>query len=746
MSDEYTWPEVPLIFNDLPLGAGDEVHFQFAAYADTFARLIASKRTRTPLTIGIHGDWGSGKTTLMQLIKARLDETRPQHRRKGERLTFLSWEESAAKTFPQHFRTCRTVWFNAWKYGREEALLAALIRTIVRTMQGDVWLEKAKAKVADPERPRFKPFTAAVDLATLWATAGQGQLDLTKHQAEAPVRAQMPFFEEFSQEFDRLLAWYINGRPNLRGEIDDQRGALVVFIDDLDRCLPDKIVQVLEAVKLFLDKRGCVFVLGAERRVVREAVAAHYRRQQINISGSGEYHDYLEKIIQVRFDLPPLRQRDMETYVEALGTGERPLDPTLLTNLGIIVSAREMNPRHIKTFINAIELGWAMLQRADPETAKALDKTQFIEWQALRLVAPDFCRELQEREPKTQALALLRDARAYALAQNRGEEQATAELVEQQPRLRKYAEDEALLRVLRAGEFDFDVETLEACMFLSAPLVVETLEEGLPPLRVERSEEEATIARFESLGTEDARRGLMAMIADEAVDLPHRIRAAEALGRMGDPRLGEMVEIPAGEFIFGEGDDQRTIHLDGFQISRYPVTNGEYAEFVRETGHRAPDHWEAAEPPRDRLNHPVVNVSWHDAQAYAEWAGKQLPTEEQWEKAARGGDGRMYPWGNAFDSSRCNTEESGIGGTTPVGVYPGGVSPYGLHDMAGNVWEWTASEHEAASGHRVLRGGSFYNSRIFARCAYRYGDDPLSVWFDLGFRVVVSPISPPSGL
>ncbi len=326
------------------------------------------------------------------------------------------------------------------------------------------------------------------------------------------------------------------------------------------------------------------------------------------------------------------------------------------------------------------------------------------------------------------------------------DEQASADLLEQRPRLRKFAEDEALLRVLRAGQFAFDVRTLEACMFLSAPLVVELPEEELPPLRVARGEEEVTITRFESLGTEDARRGLMAMIADEAVDLQHRILAAEALGRLGDPRLGEMVEVPAGEFIFGEGKEQKTIHLDGFSISKYPVTNAEYAEFVREMGHRAPYLWDGDEPPRDKLNHPVVRVSRHDANAYAEWAGKQLPTEEQWEKAARGSDGREYPWGTEFDSSRCNSKESGIGGTTPVGVYPGGVSPYTVHDMAGNVSEWTAGEHEDASGSRVLRGGSWEYDRNYARCAYRNRLLPLYVWVSFGFRVVVSPISPPSGL
>ena len=180
-----------------------------------------------------------------------------------------------------------------------------------------------------------------------------------------------------------------------------------------------------------------------------------------------------------------------------------------------------------------------------------------------------------------------------------------------------------------------------------------------------------------------------------------------------------MVEIPAGEFLMG--DKNRKVFVDAFWIGRYPVTNAQYKRFVDATGHKPPRHWQGNTYPADRATHPVVYVTWDDAVAYAKWAGKRLPTEEEWEKAARGTDGRMYPWGNYWEEGRCNTSEAGIGNTTPVGHYsPGGDSPYGCADMAGNVWEWTASAWEPGSERRVVRGGSWDFNQWGARCAYRY--------------------------
>jgi len=213
--------------------------------------------------------------------------------------------------------------------------------------------------------------------------------------------------------------------------------------------------------------------------------------------------------------------------------------------------------------------------------------------------------------------------------------------------------------------------------------------------------------------------------------------AALAGDRWRNPKDGkEMVRVPAGKFLYGE--DKKEVELAEFWIDKAPVTNAEYARFVAETGHKPPEHWKGKTPPTKIADHPVVNVSWDDAPAYAEWAGGRLPTEKEWEKAARGTDGREYPWGE-WAEVYCNSEEAGSGGTTPVGKYsPQGDSPYGCVDMAGNVWEWTASEHE--QGGRVLRGGAFTSGMRYVRCAARGRYLPVSSSRDLGFRLVASPV------
>jgi formylglycine-generating enzyme required for sulfatase activity len=202
-----------------------------------------------------------------------------------------------------------------------------------------------------------------------------------------------------------------------------------------------------------------------------------------------------------------------------------------------------------------------------------------------------------------------------------------------------------------------------------------------------------------------------------------------------------------------------TVHLPEFYISKYPVTNTQYQAFVQATGHRAPGHWEKGRIPAAKYNHPVVNVSWHDAVEFYHWLGAEtgqpfrLPTEVQWEKAARGTDGRIYPWGDdSPDENLCNFNNN-VGDTTTIGRYsPQGDNPYGCADMAGNVWEWCHSlfrpyPYQAGDGRevledegpRVLRGGAFYFSGRFVRCAYRNRLNPYS-WDDsIGFRVVVAP-------
>jgi formylglycine-generating enzyme required for sulfatase activity len=158
----------------------------------------------------------------------------------------------------------------------------------------------------------------------------------------------------------------------------------------------------------------------------------------------------------------------------------------------------------------------------------------------------------------------------------------------------------------------------------------------------------------------------------------------------------EMVLIPAGEFRMGEdedgGQDEYPMHsvlLNAYLIDQYPVTNAQYKLFVDITGHRTPPHWSriGGTYEIDQAEHPVVNVSWHDANAYAKWVNKRLPTEAEWEKAARGTKGQLYPWGDAFrkDNINCGNENEG---TTSVNAFPLGVSPYGVMDMCGNACEF----------------------------------------------------------
>jgi len=190
-----------------------------------------------------------------------------------------------------------------------------------------------------------------------------------------------------------------------------------------------------------------------------------------------------------------------------------------------------------------------------------------------------------------------------------------------------------------------------------------------------------------------------------------------------------MVYVCAGEVTLGspcdfDEDPVRTVRLAPFFMGVHPTTNAEYASFVEATGHRPPKHWTEGRAAPGTEDHPVVWLSWFDAAAYAAWAGKRLPTEDEWELAARGTDGREYPWANEFEPGRCNCRAAGLNSTSPVGAFPDGVSPFGCHDMAGNVWEWTDSWYDAKQERRVLRGGSWGSGQMSVRTCYRGRDLP----------------------
>jgi formylglycine-generating enzyme required for sulfatase activity len=241
----------------------------------------------------------------------------------------------------------------------------------------------------------------------------------------------------------------------------------------------------------------------------------------------------------------------------------------------------------------------------------------------------------------------------------------------------------------------------------------------------------------------------------------------------------EMVLIPAGEFLMGSDprqdkaaekyeQPQHRLFLPDYLLAKTPVTQAQYREFVRATGHEAPRGWTDGTPPPDKEDHPVVDVSWYDAKDYCQWlsqvTGKdyRLPSEAEWEKGARGSDGRIYPWGDQWDATRCTSLESGLIKTTSVYTYPQGASPYSVLDMAGNPCEWTRSlwgtrrerrdypyPYKPTDGRedlnagqevgRVLRSGGFGLGGLYVRCASLTLESPQLHLKGVGFRIVMHP-------
>jgi formylglycine-generating enzyme required for sulfatase activity len=200
------------------------------------------------------------------------------------------------------------------------------------------------------------------------------------------------------------------------------------------------------------------------------------------------------------------------------------------------------------------------------------------------------------------------------------------------------------------------------------------------------------------------------------------------------PALSEQVLIPAGPFLFGEG---RTLtYLAPYEVDRYPVTVERYAAFVQAAGHPVPKGWESPDGPPGRRDHPVTGVSWFDALAFARHHDRVLPSEEQWEKAARGTGGLTYPWGDRFNVRYLNSRGAKKRGTTPVTAYPDGASPFGVMDLAGNVWEWTDTWFDLDGDLKVLKGGSFALTKEYAITTHRHYNDPRFGNNLTGFRTV----------
>ncbi len=717
----------PRILHDLPLDQpGDVAEFNFHEYTNTFARLIADPATRTPLVIGVSGKWGSGKTTLLRTLQAKLNETQALK----ENLSKVSFANDDDEN--KNFRRCRTVWFNAWKYADEDELLVALVRVIVQTMADDDAVSQILSKVLDPAYPRRDVVATVLSWFAI-KLPGDVEVGLnTGAPKETPFAQKTALLDLFMETFDHLLAVWVSGNL-FEKKIDPARNAVAVFIDDLDRCLPDKAVQVLEAIKLFLDRPGVAFVLAADEDAVRAAIEAHYQTQKI---AGQRASDYLEKIFQVRFVLPPLSSSQAAGYL-ATNLGE--IDDQLTQNLDLIIAGAEANPRQLKTFVNDLNVTWAILQNAG--LAESALQADFMRWLALNRVSPAFGTRVRELH-KDSRLDFIRDAAKWVDDRSHKPGEFSDWEGYEHRRLR-----DVLKQIAFSAKVTPDV--LDRFIFWSAPITQTITKEGMVSAGA-GSSGEVTVTRAEA-----------------------EVRRTVELARIAaNPSLPDYwIPIPAGKFIMGSRDDnnlaydqerpQHTVEIPyTYRIARYPVTNAEFAEFVQAAS------YESEAVKANLPDHPVVKVSWRDAQEYCKWLTEKLraggmisakeiirlPTEAEWEKAARGEYGKEWPWGDEWDETKCNNAESGPKTTTPVGQYsPQGDSPYGVADMVGNVWEWCQSKYQPypynpddgredleGRDSRGLRGGSWGSNGDYARCAFRLAGAPDDFINDLGFRVCVS--------
>ena len=316
----------------------------------------------------------------------------------------------------------------------------------------------------------------------------------------------------------------------------------------------------------------------------------------------------------------------------------------------------------------------------------------------------------------------------------------------------------------------------ESAQYLAALLAAQTLIENVALATVsERNRPKAACIRG----------WLLAAVARGALPPVDRAAAGDALAIMGDDRPGvglrpdglpdiAWCDVPAGEFVMGDGSDRHREPMpQPYQISKYPVSNAQYTAFVRDGGYTerwrgcwTQDGWKwkgkRTEPDKyggvfDLPNHPVVVVTWYEATAFCNWLSERsglkvmLPSEAQWEKAARGTDGRVYPWGEKLTPDHANYADTNIDSTSAVGIFPQGTSPCGALDMSGNVWEWCGTKSRnkyktledndpEGTDMRVLRGGAFDDGAEDVRCAVRDWISPYDRLRNLGFRLVASPV------
>ena len=639
------------------------------------------------------------------------------------------------------------VWFNPWRYEKEKHLIIPFLKTIQLSLSRHI----EKNNPPEVKEKLEKWGNRVVNAIRALVYGLQGELDLKFVKVSLEVSKAIDREEELNEKIkdDKELEKYssiyydilsfLKEVPEEKTEKKQNGLRMVVFIDDLDRCLPEKAIEMLESIKLFLDIPGYIFFIGVDNKVVEKGVKVKYKGYVIDEKVSGEFAkhdkeekglpiaptDYLEKMIQLPIYLPPIEKTRVDSYIRTL-IGEH---KDILPYLDIIERGLKRNPRTYKRFVNTLAFHKRLAKekglleedkpeadRSDtPGTKKKEPKIKMriallIKWTLLNFAFQNLVEAIKTRK------LLLTEIQDFIGRMDKEREEIESKLsgekaqskIEVPEHLRRWVADDKLKHILRIvntkdrNDTGFSKDDIDLYLQMG----------------------EFSITTIET-----------------TITFKYKVQATAVIGKM--------VRIPKGEFLYGDKKEKKNIDYD-YEIGAYPVTNSEYKEFIYATPkYRIPNHWDKEKWtfPEGKEHHPVVYVSYDDALKYCEWKTKKeelqgrqyrLPNEYEWEKAARGTDGRVYPWGDEFDKEKCNSFESGVKDTTPVNKYPDGVSPYGCYDMTGNVCEWVDSWYDKKEKGRVLRGGSWNDILEVMPALDRDGIGPTTQDILIGFRVALS--------
>ncbi|MCK5738490.1 SUMF1/EgtB/PvdO family nonheme iron enzyme, partial [bacterium] len=607
------------------------------------------------------------------------------------------------KTLAQNkdFRRIKSVWFEAWKYKDEDEILAALIEVIIDSIKEENNIGGTIKKVArdtaktagDTLEEKIEKLGSSINYKKIFSLLSKAALkvDITEfftdgENKKSPTHEDfLSFYDIFKKTFDEILWEYLGVKSSAKNK--DEQAALVIFIDDLDRCPLPKIVQILETIKLFMDKQGCIFVLGAAKDIIENAMKADdkYRDK--------DAEEFLEKIIQINFPLP---QKTTDNAIEFINEIKGKLDADGNFDdetINAILPILDLNPRRIIALFNDISLQTGILH----QSGNTIEFKKLLLWKTLEKYNRYFFNEIIRE--KTLYDSFVNDLKVYENSETpiKKDEAQIKEKLEN-PDLIEYVKDDNVRLLIT--KMDLTDEEYKILVTHSATFEAEVLEE------------------------------------EAGRDYKDYLEKIEKSRKDAPADYKEFIKIPGSSYNL-EGLGEK--HIEPFAIGKYLVTNKWFKEFIDAGGYGKTEFWSAdgkkwlteakVTSPKNwddaEFNHPrkpVVGISWYDAEAFCSWLSKKsgkkyrLLTEAEWQAAAGGKENRTYAWGTEWNSRLCNNEELGLERTSVVGLFKKGDTPEGICDMSGNAWELTSSKKGSS---RVIRGGSWLTDAELCRVAGR---------------------------